>query len=294
MYDRRRNVVELILDTRAVSKALEKGDPSSLTPTQLFIYEQPDARMCMRELGPSRRIMMATLNLSFMRSRTGFFNALLFRNIMFNTQAYLRRPKALMIPTFANLVEWNKYVASLRAEFPGEAEDFFCNRGALGQPIHDRVIEHAQHFWEVASVCDWPEEQEWPLSFEDMHALLWRIKNKHGLPGCGKLSIYLLCADMVSYGLVELPTWEFMARTIGDVDLGAMSGLRLLGYLKDDDPVESPELVQAIDDFHQDVGFLLTSRGLNEFLVNAIDVEHILCKFSRLWKLNYYRTPPPV
>lgn len=274
---------------------------SPFSPAQILILQQPDARVCLRELAPSRRLMMEHVDYEFMRTRSGFFTALIFRNILFNSEAFVTRPKALNKCKFEDLDDWTAYLNGLRACFPGRNHDFFCNRGAFGQPIADRKIEHASRFWEVTRICEWPKAGEWPLSFSDMHSLLWRIKNKHGLPGCGSLGIYSLCADMVYYGLVSPPTLEEISTVIINLDMGALAGLELLGYLTPPDTGERPSppyatetVATAVQHFRQDSHLFLALWGAAHISLSYVDVEHVLCKFSRMWNLGQYQVALPM
>lgn len=256
----------------------------------------PDARICLREDAPSRKMMMNTVDFAFMKTRPGFFTALLFRNILFNSQAFILRPPFLKKSKFESLGDWNLYLEAIRAEFPNGDPDFFCNRGALGQTIKLRTIEQAAHFWDVSTVCEWPNDGDWPLSFSAMHNLIRRIKAKHGLPDCGNLSLYLLCADMVHYKIVDRPSLDEIASIILTLDMGALSGLRLLGYLKEgeDERASISEVMEAVESFRLDALLLLTANGMHDIPIGYIDLEHTLCKFNRLWGLKYYRDSPPV
>lgn len=296
IYDRRRNIVQLVKDTRVVLDHLQSATlPEVLPRNQDTIARYPDARICIREEAPSRKKWMENINKDIMRTRAGFFSALVFRNILFNSEALVQRPDTFDQSHFANLAEWDVYVASLYDTFPNRSPDFFCNKFALGHYIEHRTIEQAQHFWSVSVSCEWPEPEEWPLSFSDMHSLLRRIKCKKGLPGCGALSLYLLCTDMVYYGMVDRPLLSDMAGIVRSLDMGALSGLAILGYLKKDKGRKpSLDVVgNAIEAFRQDIFLLLTAHDVH-MDTSYIDVEHILCKFSRLWNLRSYRDALPL
>ena len=109
-----------------------------------------------------------------MRTRPGFFTALLFRNIFFDSAAFLDRPEFLSKYKFSTLDEWVAYVCELRMHFKDKPEDFFCNPSAYGQHVANRTIEQGEHLWDVSERCEWPTE--WPVSFKDMYALIQRIK----------------------------------------------------------------------------------------------------------------------
>ena len=229
-YDRRFNVVSLIQDTLVVIRHLDGTFPAGrLTPPQQAMVDEPDACICTRELAPTRKLMAAHINNSFMRTRPGFFTALVFRNILFNSEAFLNCPPTLSKFQFSTFDEWTEYAENIRLHFKGRPVTFFCNPSALGQPISERTIDNASHFWEVSVKCEWPAV--WPLKFANMYDLLGRIKDDLRLPGCGPLGLYLLCADMVRYGMVERPSLDEMADVIFNLRKGALSGLELLGYI---------------------------------------------------------------
>ncbi|KAI0083214.1 hypothetical protein BDY19DRAFT_998758 [Irpex rosettiformis] len=298
VYDRRRNVVELCRDTIAVLEHLDGTKTLDLfTAPQQALFDNLDSRICAREFAPSRRLMSKNVDKAFMRTRAGLFSALVFRNISFNTKAFLNCPNELAKFMFEDIDKWNEYIAALRNHFPNESEDFFCNKFALGQPIAERTAEQAGHFWEVSQNCEWPEARDWPVKFMDMYNCLSRIKASHTLPGCGSLSLYLLCADMFYYDLVEIPTYEEMSSIICSLGKGALSGLILLGYLEEGgtQPLTVEAVKTGFKHFSSDLNVLLLSAPEVPYLnLSTIDLEHILCKFSRMWTLKHYRSAPPL
>ena len=234
--------------------------------------------------------MAAHVDNSFMRTRPGFFTALVFRNILFNSEAFLNCPPTLSKFQFSTFDEWTEYTDNIRLHFQGRPVSFFCNPSALGQPISERTIDKASHFWEVSLACEWPED--WPLKFAEMYDLLSRIKDDLRLPGCGPLGLYLLCADMVRYGMVERPSLDEMADVIFNLRKGALSGLELLGYITRGNGPEgcTRDVVrQGLEDFSLDLRLSCAAKGLGHLQLDFIDFEHILCKFSRMWGLRFYR-----
>ncbi|KAI0085726.1 hypothetical protein BDY19DRAFT_908928 [Irpex rosettiformis] len=110
------------------------------TPAQQALLDKPDSRICAREFSPSRQLMSCNVDKAFMRTRAGFFTSLVFRNISFNSEAFLNCPDALAKFMFNNLDEWNTYIADLHDYFSEEPEDYFCNRLALGQPLLGSIL----------------------------------------------------------------------------------------------------------------------------------------------------------
>lgn len=101
---------------------------------------------------------------------------------------------------------------------------------------------------------------------------------------------------MVRYKMVEEPSLDEIASIVRMLNMGALSGLRLLGYLKDEEDEGAPlsEVMDAVESFRLDVLLLLTANGTWDVPLSYIDLEHTLCKFSRLWGLRYYRDSPSV
>jgi hypothetical protein len=160
---------------------------------------------------------------------------------------------------------------------------------AYGTPLPQRRIDQAGVFWEVSSSCDWPEKNEFPLTFASATEMIASIKKKHGLPGCGPLVCYQLVIDMVACGLAEYPTLEDVANAIGSCNMGSLSGLELLGYI---DKCPSGKygdgvVATAFHDFVEDTQLLLRCGKVNMYL-DFITAEHLLCKFSRMWGLGHY------
>ncbi|KAI0094151.1 hypothetical protein BDY19DRAFT_5898 [Irpex rosettiformis] len=246
IYDRRCNFVQMFRDNIVVLEHLAGSQTvSSFTPVQQAILDKPDSRICAREFAPSRR---------------------------------------LMSQNFANLEEWSGYLDRVRQHFSGKKDDFFCNPSALGQPIPERNLGQAPHFWEVSTTCEWPSSSDWPLKFADMHALLMRVKEKNSLPGCGPLGIYLLCVDMVYYDLVEFPTPHEVAFIITSLRKGALAGLEVLGYLASESAHHKhtfDEVAKAFDIFKKDTAFLLSAHNVLDTALTEIDYEHALYLFKR-------------
>lgn len=106
--------------------------------------------------------------------------------------------------------------------------------------------------------------------------------------------MYLLCADMVHYSMVKPPTLQEIALSVNNLNLGAKAGLQLLGYFEgtDSDGITPAIVLDAVASFSKDLQLLLASNGLSDIKLTYIDVEHLLCKFSRLWNLRLYRDSP--
>ena len=102
---------------------------------------------------------------------------------------------------------------------------------------------------------------------------------------------------MVSYGAVNPPDLWDISTVLVDLNRGAVEGLVTLGYL-----VRPPlgtwtheQVRQAFDSFIMDLDLLSHSYALAEidsevFKVSYTVAEHLLCKFSRMWKRKFYRS----
>lgn len=295
-YDRRRNVAHFLQDSIIVLEHIRNGPTADdLTPSQTQLTSTPDALIPYREAAPSRARILEHGHFDFFRTRAGFFSALVFRCISFNSEAFRSCPQSIIRFQFATLSEWHQYLDALCAIFPNEGPEFFCNTRALGQPITERTIDKADEFWRIAQTCDWPSEDAWPMEFVDMYDTFESIKDENGLPGCGKLGMYLLTADMVGYGAVAPPRLIEVVCTVIHVNKGAIRGLVLLGYLTaspDDHTVDN--VFKAFQAFVTDIRLLFAAQvGKLErdrrWDVDYIIAEHLLCKFGRMWRMNYYK-----
>jgi hypothetical protein len=160
---------------------------------------------------------------------------------------------------------------------------------AYGTLIPQRRINQAEEFWDMSSCCDWPKEDEFPLTFASATEMIASIKKKHGLPGYGLLVCYQLVVDMVACGLVKYPTFENVVNAIGSCNMGSSLGLELLGYMdkSSDGKYGKGVVATTFHNFVEDAQLLLRCSNVNMCL-DFITAEHLLCKFSRMWALGYY------
>ena len=115
---------------------------------------------------------------------------------------------------------------------------------------------------------------------------------KHALPAMGTLSIYLLIADMVAAGVVDLPTIQDSGFIINIMDAGGIKGLKSMGYLPNSfkPHTQSAQIVSAaFEEYYKNVESLLTIEERENMPWNTIVAEHTLCKLTRFQKAHHYK-----
>ncbi|KAM5530439.1 hypothetical protein V8D89_015879 [Ganoderma adspersum] len=95
------------------------------------------------------------------------------------------------------------------------------------------------------------------------------------LPLVGKLTAYLLAADLVYMGQVKPPDVAVMGSMIGSLAAGARDGLQAAGQLRPGNPPEE----DIIDAFTRVYGYLEEQELIG---FDTIMVEHLLCKYQRV------------
>lgn len=202
---------------------------------------------------------------------------------------------------------WRSYRAELKAHFShsenipheyrrrGLPNNFFCNANAYGQYLKDRNEDQDGKFWELSQTIVWPDPSwpDFPVPFMTLWNWLDEVKRKypHLCLSMGKLSRYLLVADMHAAGLVQAPSIEDSGSIINYLNTGAVKGLVMLGYLSGNLTVNGHTkqiVTAAFAQFFTEVEQSLTVTEQAEMPWNTIVAEHTLCKFTRMRKKRCY------
>lgn len=270
---------------------VQSTNNTAVNKVQLWMAEEMDYRSPLREFAPSRAIVRAHFTATSTPTVTGFFSALVFRLITYNSRALRQTDPTMRKVLFHSLGEWDQYLQYLRNTFADQHEDFFCNPKAIGGHPLKRSPSHAAHYWEAAQIL---HAQLWPLSetptFSQCQDALSALKKKHSVPQFGALTTYLLATDLVYATVVQMPTLQEVGRFIHEFWSGGIRGLQILGYL----PYNAPnpgkvrtealeEVVTAFSQFFSDVGGMLTEEERKGMGWDPIVAEHTLCKISRCY-----------
>lgn len=117
--------------------------------------------------------------------------------------------------------------------------------------------------------------------------MLNQLHDELTIPGFGALTQYLVAADFSCSGAIAMPSTQEIGDVIATMQLGGLSGLRILGYLSAAGKHPKAEVVSAFEAFYQDVGGVLGLNEQRDFGWNTIVAEHTLCKVKRLH--NHYK-----
>lgn len=237
----------------------------------------PDRYLPFRERAPSRvksREDPSPFSASNLRTRAGFFSATVIRAVTFSAPVLVHDGRAF----FNDLKSWT----AMRAQVTDDR--YLADITAMGTPCQTRhpdtvpILWTNSHAWEalVADRSTFPAVD----FFHFLYGGPKRVLNVHGL---GRLGAYLLTADYVYAGLVDMPSVSDMAYFINTIKGGALAGLQSVGLLPSD----------RFDESHQSV--LAALRSLNHYVLQSftdeeldlmgydiIMLEHALCKFRRL------------
>ena len=265
------------------------GDtPQRRTKLQKRMLANLDFFQPLREWGPSRQRINGRvgtgIDADFARTRAGFFSLMVFRLISFNTRPLLETPISSLTVCFADLAQFDAYLTEMRHRYPGIEDTELCNAKAYTRrPLRDRSLQAKDHFWKTAKECSWNTDRM--LSFSDGWEWLTKMKSGSSMPGAGKLSLYLLLADMACAGLVAMPTVQEMGSMIHKLQSGALAGLRVAGYLPADSGTVLTDVQTAFEAFYNDIEQLREEADLWEW--DTLTAEHTLCKIKRLTKLIF-------
>ncbi|KAA1479995.1 hypothetical protein DENSPDRAFT_789805, partial [Dentipellis sp. KUC8613] len=194
-----------------------------------------DRYLPFRENGPSVlaiRRAGGPFSPEHIRTKAGFFSALVFRGVTFSTEFAIQHRTL-----FHDLNDWNVYIQSVIDNSPSSLPaTYFCKKHAYGSTT-DRSVDHVQKYWEVA-------EEHWETmvgldgkanSFKAFRDEIVKGKNAHGnslYHAFGPLTGYLLTADYAEAGLIQIPTKEEMGDLIVDIGAGAVSALEEMGLVR--------------------------------------------------------------
>lgn len=248
--------------------AEEGGIP--ITPTQHAIVSDRDFYLPFRQLGPSKRVVLEDPQGPFspgrLKTRAGFFDALLFRLITQASPILTGRKRVC----FGSPEKFKKATE-------GQEMEKYCNPWATGQHYRFRNIPHVSIYWDRSAgwdaVVDNPK-----LTLQFLFDwLTGKEGNKTRFFGMGPLVGWLLATDYAYAGLVDMPRPSEVGEIIFAIDAGGKRGLKLLGY----DVGTKESCTEAVRLLWDEVEWEFSPEGMMG--LDIITLEHALCKFSRLW-----------
>ena len=253
--------------------ALDVTQGVTLTPVQKKINTSLDYYLPFRQLGPSKQIILGDPEGPFspakLRSREGFFDALIFRLVTSASPLLLTERRVC----FGSSEEFNKATKD-------KEQSQFCKSNATGQHSRFKNIPHIDTYWE--HTIGWHAySKQTDLTLDDL--LNWFIGKEGSAKrffGMGGLAGWLLASDYANAGLVGVPDAQMVGRIIFGVDAGSRKGLELLGFdvSMQDACGESMKLAMAT------LNENLSPMELEQMKMDTITLEHALCKYSRLYE----------
>ncbi|KAJ4496220.1 hypothetical protein C8J55DRAFT_402488, partial [Lentinula edodes] len=234
-----------------------------------------DSSCPFRELAQSRRQVSSPNGLYTHHSREGIFSALLFRGILFNTEA-LHETRHLGF--FESFEIWTQF----KAQHADRGEKYICNPCAYGT-TKGRVSTNDKNFW-IASEILFEKLQDPNISFTTIWQFVVNARDHHNkklFPSFGDLSAYLLTVDLTYAQWIPWPDLDEVAQAVFVLAKGALHGLQKIGLVSADSYTKE-EVVE---------GFKMLYRFLDEdpkfktikqaVVFDPFMVEHALCKMSK-------------
>ncbi|KAG7085790.1 hypothetical protein E1B28_003331 [Marasmius oreades] len=250
-----------------------------------YVVQDADKRLPFRDLAPSRKHILSysstfssPYRVPHLRTKEGFFSALIYRGITHNTQFLLSKEYPRV---FHDLEHWLAVYIPLQAL---HSKQYFCNMQAYFTPCPSRSVDNVTRYWQAAQRHDLTQ---WLTGTQMAFGTVYRLLHKgtipagvrgqrhvNAFPGMGSLSIYLLCADYAAAGVIAMPTFDELARVMLEVKGGALKGLRNLGF-QCDSVEETSAALSAVDSVLKD---LFEDAELAQMNYSLLTLEHSLCK----------------
>jgi hypothetical protein len=272
----------------AVQVVLHPTRSQNTSPTYKAMLANPDRLLPFREHAPSRirsKSEDGPFHNSVARTRSGLFSALIWRGITFTAPFSLERKMV-----FHSLQEFRDEVHDVRCSQKDTA--YICNKRAYGVYNKYRSPERAQDYWEATGEHDWSNYvKNNTVPFTECYQEFFRPgKAPVRFPQIGLLAAYLLTVDYVYARIVDPPTLDEIADVVRSINRGAASGLERLGLIGARDKNKRTQVSSmpnvrecrgAVRKIHEVLSSVISIEEQEYLPVDAILVEHILCKFSR-------------
>ncbi|KAI0735666.1 hypothetical protein C8Q76DRAFT_612097 [Earliella scabrosa] len=251
-------------------------DVTNPTPLQTVMLARPDHYLPFRELATCRQRVSGPGGPYHKDRRDlpgAFPSWLIFRALLFDSPVMRERT----LGYFKNHEAWLAFLEEEGYQANNRAsENRFFNVSAYGSPQNQRRahgLEYAKQYFE--------EEGKWLQLTVDGTPVFRKIPYVN-LPLVGKLTGYLLAADLVYASKVQAPTLQELALVIRRNDLGSLRGLRTANQLSDSDGQPSyAEVDAAFQRVYHHLENALSPEVRRRIGFDGIMVEHLLCKFQR-------------
>ena len=269
--------INFIRDCMAIHLNLPFNIINPKLPEQL--QTMTDKLLPFRECAPSRSRIRGDdgpFGNAVIQTTEGVFSALIWRGITYSTPFSMRGRM-----TFKSVEDFRQ----ARDEFPNESDDFFCDPCAYGQHNKGRNLSLAPLYMKGLKNNAWPnfvQDKTLPVPF--MEALKF-FQNSAKFPSLGPLGAYLLTADYSYTNVVATPTSEEVAMILRDINKGAVSAFEVLKLIPPRKTKASKATLTdcqaAFTKVIQIVKDVIPAEYHTILHLDAVMVEHLLCKYSR-------------
>ncbi|KAI0043096.1 hypothetical protein FA95DRAFT_1609674 [Auriscalpium vulgare] len=245
----------------------------------IFVATDLDKFLPFREKAPSvkrARTVDGPYGAPHVRTRSGFFSALVFRTILFSCGYLFDHPFIFDGPE-----KLKSDYHTMTTSTPATPTSYFFDPRCYGAAMHKQV-SNAEKLWTATASRNPLSPTSPPLPFRAFYA---QVIKKPGFFNVGPLIGYLLTADYVHAGAVVMPSIDEMGTIIDVNGLGSLRGLQLL-HLCNRNPSRQEVLV-AFRHFFTVVSDGLTAEQRLHMGWDVITAEHFLCKISRLKKFMF-------
>ncbi|KAI0039942.1 hypothetical protein FA95DRAFT_1612179 [Auriscalpium vulgare] len=297
-------MMEYLIDSPTVHSRATAPVPQHHSPRDRKLLEHVatnlDKFLPFREKAPAvkrARTIHGPYAPGYVRTREGFFSALVFRTILYGAGYMFDHPFI-----FHDSTKLENDHATMTVRPGGEivTEKYFVDNDIYGAHM-TRSVGDATRLWD-ASAADINFIPAGPapalIPFIDFRAHIIRKEKRDKktirvYPQCGELIGYLLTADYVYAGVVTMPSVDDVGWVIHDIARGGLRGLGLMGLVEIDltlkqfkkhDKPPVAVVQQAFGIFYDFVSSALTPAQRAHMGWDVIMAEHLLCKISRLSK----------
>lgn len=277
------------------------------TRLQMITEENLDHYSPYRELAPCRQRATSVegpFHPSMIDRDGAFASTVIFRALLFESPV-MRETTCCYFPTYE---AWTAFLeAEGHDEDDSESLDRFFNLNCYGSAQKDRregkTIAKEYYKMEPKWTALLAQHDGSPIPFKT--AYLWlqgKQEREKGdkrrglqtvkgmnLPNVGPLTAYLLAADLSYTGKVSTPTEEDVAFVIHRNGLGSLRGLQLAHQVPDLGKKIKPDsslIEEAFKRVWNHLRATIPVEAQELVGLDLITVEHLLCKFSRTYKVD--------
>lgn len=268
---------------------------SAMTPLQYVVHHNRDRLLPFRERAPTRVHFLegnSPYSADVVRTRSGFFSALIMRGITFNTE-FSRTKQTL----FRDIDDWNDYIST----FSNYPPTFLCDTRAYGTPIGKRSIGLADGYWDATLEGEtWSEfVGSHTIPFDDCVQFILNSNPTKRFLEIGPFIAYLTAVDFAYAGVVEVPSTEEMGKIICNINRGAAAGLESLGLIPRR-PITAAGSIgkstiaacqSGFSHMQTFLGNHLTDKEKEDMVFDGFLGENTSCKLQRAINLQVFDVP---